>query len=87
MTIHDIVSEIKSLESDSIRKAVFDINRLLTNNKTLLLKHIDKDNLNPLLIQFDNFTQAPHKEYTSDSFAFEYQKNYNLLLYYFNKIG
>lgn len=87
MTIHDIISEIKSLETDSTRKSVFDINRILQNNKVLLLKHIDKDALLPIINQFDNFTQASHKEYTSESFVFDYQKNYNLLMYYFNKIG
>ena len=87
MTVHDIINEIQSLNNENTRKSVFEINRLLQNNKVLLLKHIDAENLNPILTQFDNLTQASHQEYTSESFTYDYQKQYQLLMYYCNKIG
>ena len=87
MTIHDIINEIQHLNNESTRKSVFEINRLLQNNKIVLCKHIDPENLNPLLHQFDSLTQASHQEYTSESFTYDYQKHYQLLMYYFHKIG
>lgn len=87
MTIHDIINEIQSLNNENTRKSVFEINRLLQNNKALLLKHMDAENLNPILNQFDSLTQASHQEYTLESFTYDYQKQYQLLMYYFNKIG
>lgn len=87
MTIHDIINEIQSLNNENTRKSVFEINRLLENNKALLLKHMDTESLNPILTQFDSLTQASHQEYTSESFTYDYQKKYQLLMYYFNKIG
>ena len=87
MTIPDIINEIQSLNKESTRKAVFEINRILQNNKALLLKYIDADNLNSILQNFENLSQASHKEYTATIFTNEYQKHYNLLLYYCHKIG
>ena len=87
MTVQDIINEIQSLNNENTRKSVFEINRLLQNNKVLLLKHMDAENLNPILNQFDSLTQASHQKYTSESFTYDYQKQYQLLMYYFNKIG
>lgn len=87
MTVHDIINEIQSSNSENTRKSVFEINRLLQNNKVLLLKHIDSENLNPILNTFDSLTQASHQEYNSESYTYDYQKQYQLLLYYFQKIG
>ena len=87
MTISDIINEIQSLNKESTRKAVFEINRILQNNKALLLKYIDADNLNSMLQNFEHLSQASHNEYASAMFINEYQKHYNLLLYYCHKIG
>ena len=87
MTIHDIITEIQNLNNEPSRKSVFEINRLLSNNKELIIKHIDADTINPLFKNFDSLSQASHKEYLSDNFTNEYQKQYNLLMYYFNKIS
>lgn len=87
MTIHDIINEIRILNNETTRKAVFEINRILQNNKTLLLKHMDPDNLGPILQYFENLSQASHKEYTTENYTTEYTKHYHLLMYYFNKIS
>ena len=80
MTVHDIINEIQSLNNENTRKSVFEINRLLQNNKVLLLKYMDAESLNPILNQFDNLTQASHQEYSSESFTYDYQKQYQLLM-------
>ena len=87
MTIHDIITEIQNLNNEPSRKSVFEINRLLANNKELIIKHVDVDAINPLFKNFDYLSQATHKEYISDNFTNDYQKQYNLLMYYFNKIS
>jgi hypothetical protein len=87
MTIHDIITEIQSLNNESTRKAVFEINRILQNNKIVFLKHIDADHLNSILQHFENLSQASHKEYTTENYTTDYSKHYNLLMYYCNKIG
>ena len=86
MTIKHVISEIENCHLEPTRKAVIDINRLLQNNKLLLLKSINDDSAISIFTNFENMSQVSYHDYNSTSFKEDYLKQYHLLNYYLNKI-
>lgn len=86
MVINDIILEIKNYKNISVHKSALDIYNLLENNKHVFIDKIDQDNFNHLLTSFENLTYASPKEYATSSYKREYQTQYDLLLFYLDRI-
>ena len=86
MVLNDIILEIKNYKSASIHKSALDIYNLLENNKHVFIDKIDPDNFNHLLTNFENLTYASPKDYTTSGYKREYETQYDLLLFYLDRI-
>lgn len=86
MTIKHVISEIENCHLEPTRKAVIEINRLLQNNKSLLLKSINDDSAISIFNHFESLSLVSYQDYNSLSFREDYLKQYHLLQYYLNKI-
>jgi hypothetical protein len=86
MVINDIILEIKNYKNNSIHKSSLDIYNLLENNKHVFIDKIDPDNFKHLLTSFENLTYANPKEYNTASYKREFQTQYDLLLFYLDRI-
>lgn len=86
MVINDIILEIKNYKNNSIHKSSLDIYNLLENNKHVFKDKIDPDNFKHLLTSFENLTYASPKEYTTPGYKREFQTQYDLLLFYLDRI-
>lgn len=86
MVINDIILEIKNYKNNSIHKSSLDIYNLLENNKHVFIDKIDADNFNHLLTNFENLSFENPKEYNTSSYKREFQTQYDLLLFYLDRI-
>lgn len=86
MRIHDLISEIKELKSTTPRKMAFDIYNLLENNSALFLQHMDAENFKLLHNNFELLAKAAARDFGTDNYRDEVLKNFNLLLFYFDRI-
>ncbi len=86
MLIKDIIQEIEKHQNTSLRKSSFDIFRLLEGNKHEFLKHLAEEDYSLLLKGFENLTNVHPREYETESFKRDYNTQYNLLLFYLNRI-
>lgn len=86
MVINDIILEIKNYKNNSIHKTSLDIYNLLENNKNVFIDKMDRDNFNHLLTSFENLSYANPKEYNTSGYKREYQTQYDLLLFYLDRI-
>ena len=86
MLINDVLLEIKNYTNTSIHKSALDIYKLLEGNRDVFLKKMNPDNFNHLLLSFENLTYENPKEYNTLGYAREYQSQYDLLLFYLDRI-
>ncbi len=86
MLINDVILEIKNYKNASIHKSALDIYKLLDSNRDVFLSKMNVDNFNHVLKRFESLTYSNPKEYTSSSYAREYQSQYDLLLFYLERI-
>ena len=86
MLINDVILEIKNYTNTSIHKSALDIYKLLEGNKDVFLKKMNPDNFNHLLTSFEKLTYENPKEYSTSGYAREYQSQYDLLLFYLDRI-
>ena len=86
MLINDVILEIKNYKNISIHKSALDIYKLLEGNRDVFLKKTNPDNFNHLLSSFENLTYENPKEYMTSGYAREYQSQYDLLLFYLDRI-
>lgn len=81
-----MILEIKNYKNTSIHKSALDIYKLLEGNRDVFLKKMNAHNFNHLLSSFENLTYANPKEYGTSGYAREYQSQYDLLLFYLDRI-
>ena len=86
MIINDIILEIKNYKNNSIHKSSLDIYNLLENNKHVFIDKIDADNFNHLLTSFEKLSFENPKEYNASGYKREFQTQYDLLLFYLDRI-
>lgn len=86
MLINDIILEIKNYNNTSIHKSALDIYKLLEGNRDVFLKKMNAENFNHLHKNFENLSYANPKEYSTLGYAREYQSQYDLLLFYLDRI-
>lgn len=86
MLINDVILEIKNYKNSSVHKSALDIYKLLEGNRDVFLKAMNADNFNHLLTGFEKLCYENPKEYNTASYAREYQSQYDLLLFYLERI-
>ncbi len=86
MRIHDLINEIQELKNTTPRKAAFDIYNILENNKTLFAEVMDKDVFRQILNDFEKMAYAGAAEFNSSHYKDDFQKSFNLLSFYLNKV-
>ena len=86
MRIHDLINEINQLVTNTPRKAAFDIYNILENNKTLFSPVMDGDVFRQILNSFEKMAYANASEFNSSSYKDDFQKSYNLLRFYLDKV-
>jgi hypothetical protein len=85
MQISAIINEIRSFKDQATHRSTSEICRLLGNNKTLFTSRMDPDDFRMLLNDFSEIDARPAKEYGSAAFKRDYEKSYNLLMFYLDK--
>ena len=86
MRLQDLISEIHELSRNTPRKAAFDIYNILENNKVLFAACLDADVFRQILNSFEKMAYASANEFNSPDYRDEFQKTYNLLAFYLNKV-
>lgn len=86
MRLHDLINEIHELQNNTPRKAAFDIYNILENNKMLFAPVMDADVFEQLLKSFENMAYAGAAEFNSPHYKDDFQKSYNLLSFYLDKV-
>ncbi len=86
MRLHDLINEIHELSTNTPRKAAFDIYTILENNKALFVPVMDQDVFRQLLNTFEKMAYANAGEFNSPGYKEDFQKAYNLLAFYLNKV-
>jgi hypothetical protein len=86
MLINDIILEIKNYKNASIHKSALDIYKLLESNKDVFLKKLNEENFNHILTSFESLSYANPKDYQTQAYTREYQTQYDLLLFYLDRI-
>jgi hypothetical protein len=84
--IHDLINEIHELSRNTPRKAAFDIYNILENNKVLFESTMDTYTFRQILNSFEKMAYAGAAEFNSPYYKEEFQKSYNLLSFYLNKV-
>ncbi len=86
MQLPHLINEIKELSKNTPRKAAFDIYNILENNKTKFEGKMDADTFDHILNSFEKLAFAGAAEFNSPQYKDEFEKQYNLLSFYLNKI-
>lgn len=87
MVLKDLIDEIKNYKNASAHKSALDMFRLLEGSKALFLSEMNPDNFNHLLSQFENLSYGNPKEYNTPSYIRDYNRVYDLLLFYLDRIN
>lgn len=85
MQLPAIIDEIRSFRDQAVHRSTSEICRLLENNQPLFLNKMDPDNFRLILNDFKELDARPARDYGSGSFKRDYEKSYNLLMFYLEK--
>jgi hypothetical protein len=86
MNIHELVEQLRNYKDQASHRSTMEIYNLLENNKTLFLKYIDPENFTPLLSNFEALSFSSPKDYATADYKREFQKLYDLLMFYSERI-
>ncbi len=86
MRLNALIQEIRELKMETGHKAALDVYRLLNNNKALFGQKMDHDVLNRLLHDFEALSDASPAEAATAGYKREYEKAWELLVFYLGRI-
>lgn len=86
MNLNNLINEIKNPSGANARKQALDIYTMLQNNRTKFLEKMESDTYDHLLNSFNKLSEAHATEYNSSSYKDEFNRAYNLLLFYLDRI-
>ncbi len=84
--IEQLINEIFEMKGDVSHKCALRIYNLLENNKKLFGEKMEADNLALLLKNFEAISYGNPTEYNSSGYQRDFEKNYESLSFYLNKI-
>jgi hypothetical protein len=86
MLLHEVISEIRDLGREPSGKAVHDIFNLLANNRAQFEKRLGAEEFAGVFRAFRDLTDRSPGQYHHAMFRDEYQRAFNLLMFYLGKI-
>jgi hypothetical protein len=86
MNIHELVDQLRNYKDQVSHRSTMEIYNLLENNKSLFLKYIEPENFGPILSGFETLSFSSPKEYATADYKREFQKLYELLMFYSERI-
>lgn len=86
MTIQELADQLRELKHEVNHRSTLKVYNLLENNKKVFLQKMEADSFGMLLKGFENLANENPKEHKSENYRREYEKNFELLLFYLDKI-
>lgn len=84
--ISHLIAEIKEIGAEPNHRNSIQLHRLLSGNSDVFLAHIEPENFNPILKQFESLADSNAREFQSDFFKQDYGRHYELLLFFLNRV-
>lgn len=84
--LEQLIDEIKGLRNEPNHRSSLRILSLMENNKKLFLEEVDPEYLNMAIKNFGALCDTPSKDYNTAVYIRDYQKYYESLMFYLNKI-
>jgi len=86
MLLDQVIHEIKELKDRPGHRSALIIFQLLDNNRKRFLEKMDPENFNAVCNAFERLSEASAREYNSPNYTGDYQRAYNLLTFYTDRI-
>lgn len=84
--LDQLIEEIRELRHETNHRAALRILNLLENNKKLFAEKVDEDYLNLSIRNFELLCDTPSREYNTPGYVRDYQKYYESLMFYLNRV-
>jgi hypothetical protein len=84
--LEQLIDEIKGLRNEANHRASLRILSLIQNNKKLFLEEVDPDYLHMAIKNFEALCDMPSRDYGTEGYVRDYQKYYESLMFYLNKV-
>jgi hypothetical protein len=86
MLLHEVINEIKGHGVSASSRSVHEIYNMLENNRLRFESRIGADDFKGVLTTFRELTGRKPADYTTARFKDEYDRAFNLLMFYLGKI-
>jgi len=87
LRLHEIIDEIKGLNSQANHRSVNTILNFLVAFKEPLTRHIQIEELEALIKRFEAMSELRPIEFKSPSFENDYQRAFGILVFYLERIN
>lgn len=84
--IAQLIAEIREIGSVANHRNSIQLHRILDGNRALFLTQLEAENFNPIVKRFEDLADSSAKEFQSDYFKQDYSRQYELLLFYLNRL-
>lgn len=84
--LEQLIDEIRELRNESNHRSALRILSLLENNKKLFAEKIEADYLNMAIRNFEILCDTPSRDYNTPGYIRDYQKYYESLMFYLNRV-
>lgn len=86
MILEKIINEISESAGQANHRSAQNIYNLLEKNRRLFISKMEEPEFNNILRNFEKLADYHPSQYSSDQFKDEYNRAYNLLRYYVERI-
>ena len=86
MNIHALVEQLRNYRGKINHRSTLDIYNLLENNKQVFLKYIEAESFEPMRSGYETLSYSSPREYNSPDYQREFQRLYELLMFYAERI-
>ncbi|WP_317898136.1 hypothetical protein [Aurantibacillus circumpalustris] len=84
--LEQLIDEIKGLRNEANHRSSLRVLNLLQNNKKLFLEGMEEDYLDMATKNFQLLCDTPSREYNTPDYLRDYNKYYESLMFYLNRI-
>ena len=84
--LEQLIDEIKGLRNETNHRSALRIVNLLQNNKKLFLTGMEEDYLKMAIKNFERQCDSPSIHYNTPEYIRDYNKYYESLMFYLNRI-
>lgn len=86
MLLPDIINEISNLKDHAGHRSALEIFKMMQNNRHRFVQRMDKDEFDSLLKKFEELADMKPLETRTEKFRDDYNRAFNLLMYYLDRI-